>query len=153
MAGNSRRCGMAPTQIPVLLSQKPSTKYSINRPAILFLAWRGDPHTHMTVARGGRGALAAVKVRLQCTGNPEHGKSGPSEGQLACMATLAALHEVSHAYMMRCPPLPPGSATLTFAFRGGGSLKYKIGIFYVLAFKMYKTHPPSPDIFKNIHIA
>ena len=42
MAGKSRRYGMAPAQIPVSLSQKPSTKNGILLPAILFLAWR--PH-------------------------------------------------------------------------------------------------------------
>ena len=39
MAVKSRRYGMAPAQIPVLLTQKPSTENGIHRATILFLAW------------------------------------------------------------------------------------------------------------------
>ena len=39
VAGKSRRYGMVPAQIPVLLTQKPSTENGINRAATLFLAW------------------------------------------------------------------------------------------------------------------
>ena len=39
MDGKSRRYGMARAHIMVFISQKPSTKGGIIRPAILFLAW------------------------------------------------------------------------------------------------------------------
>ena len=39
VAGISWRHGMAPAHIPVFLSQNPSSKNGINRPASLFLAW------------------------------------------------------------------------------------------------------------------
>ena len=39
MAVESRRDGMAAAQIPVLLTQKPSTENGITRATTLFLAW------------------------------------------------------------------------------------------------------------------
>ena len=43
MAVKSRRYGMAPAQISVFLTQKPSTENGINRATTLFLAWQGAP--------------------------------------------------------------------------------------------------------------
>ena len=51
---------MAPTHIPVFVSQKPSTKYKIYRPADLLLAWVGE--AARALARVREAVVAAVPV-------------------------------------------------------------------------------------------
>ena len=56
---------MAPTHIPVFVSQKPSTKYGIVRPAILFLAW-SQPREGQAGGLEVREALQLISTWLVC---------------------------------------------------------------------------------------
>ena len=87
MAGIFRRCGMVPAQIPVFLSQNPSTKKSSFRGAVLILAW-APPRCTTSSARQ---ALRSPRVLAAL-------RSRGSAGALTCLrpAVLAVRRAYTH---------------------------------------------------------
>ena len=71
---------MAPAQIPVFLTQKPSTENGINRATTLFLAWL-DPYfacDHAPLIRFARRPLLGGDLLAPCKGFPNYLRSSYS---------------------------------------------------------------------------